>query len=365
MADAPLITFVLCSRNDQFQGDSLWRLSTTLNYLARQLAALGRLDQAEVIVTDWGSREPLRDAIPLTAQARSLVRFLTIPEQLAAEKQQDSPFGEVIAINAAVRRARGEYIGRIDQDTLVGRRFLEWFFDAAQRPSEPDGIDGLAMVANRRRIPYHFAVATPRFALVERYVEKWGGRGLLPEMIRPAKGRYWQCYIGILLLHRTLWEECEGYDESFLYYGYMEFDLFLRLLTKYKGMDLGPVVGCDFFHLDHVPAWRVRVKQARRENPIRTVEQPPTEMRPNGPGWGLADEDLRLEPSASTAVLSDADTTWSDGDRAALRRLTATSTVRTVGQITSDYAAAALDRLPRWSRQAIDTVAARVRLRNG
>ena len=38
--------------------------------------------------------------------------------------------------------------------------------------------------------------------------------------------RYWQCYIGILLMHRKLWGIAGGYDESFIYYGYMEFDFF-------------------------------------------------------------------------------------------------------------------------------------------
>lgn len=342
-----LITFVLCSRNDQFQGDSLWRLGTSLNYLARQLAALGRLGNAEVIVTDWGSVEPLRDATLLTDDARSLVRFLTVPTALATEQQQDSPFAEVIAINAAVRRARGDYIGRIDQDTLVGRRFLTWFFDAAENPADGPGIDTLAMVSNRRRIPYHFAVATPRFPLVERYVDTWGGRGLLPRMIQPAKDHYWQCYIGILLFHRTLWEACEGYDERFLYYGFMEFDLFLRLRTKYDGMDLGPVVGCDFFHLDHVRAWRVRVKQTRRENDlVRSLDEPPPQMQPNGPGWGLADHDLPLEPG--TAGLTADEARWSPGDRTQMLRLTAVSTVLTAGQFVSDYARALIERLPQY-----------------
>jgi glycosyltransferase involved in cell wall biosynthesis len=344
MADIK-ISFILCSRNDQFQGDSLWRLSTTINHVARQLALLGRLDEAEVIVSDWGSEGvTLRDAAVLTEQARRITRFLTVPPALAKEKQQDSPFGEVIAINAAARRARGDYIGRIDQDTLVGPRFLRWFFDSIEATQPAFPIQTTAMISNRRRIPYHFAVRTPRFPLVERYVETLGPR-VLPAMAAADPQRYWEVYIGIVLFHRDLWADCEGYDESFLYYGYMEFDLFLRLLTTYGGADIGPLVGEDFFHLDHVPAWKVWRTVARKINVMRRPgeNEPPT-MRPNGPGWGLADHDLPLQPADSTApVLTDA--VWRRGDSAKLATLTVLSTASTIGQIARDNAKPWLGRL--------------------
>src|SRR3546814_15939568 len=85
----------VCSSDlDQFQGDSLWRLGTSLNYLARQLAALGRLDDAEVIVADWDSTETLRDATVLTEEARRIVRFLTVPPELAKGQQKGHPRSE-------------------------------------------------------------------------------------------------------------------------------------------------------------------------------------------------------------------------------------------------------------------------------
>ena len=127
----PLLSLVLCSRNDAYMGNSRWRLETTLNYIARRLEAIGRSSDVEVLVTDWGSDVPLRDEVSLVPAARDLVSFVTVPRPLARRLQRDSPFPEVLALNAAVRRARGAYVGRIDQDTLVGERFLRWFFAAA------------------------------------------------------------------------------------------------------------------------------------------------------------------------------------------------------------------------------------------
>ncbi len=337
MADTK-ISFVLCSRNDQFQGDSLWRLGTSINYVARQLAMLGRLDEAEVIVTDWGSETvPLREAVALTEDARRITRFITVPPVLAKEKARDSPFAEVFAINAAVRRARGDYIGRIDQDTLVGRRFLTWFFDSVEASTGRFPLQTTAMISNRRRIPYGFAVRTPRFPLVERYVTTFGQR-VLPTMVALFAESYWEVYIGIILLHRDLWADCEGYDESFLYYGFMEFDLFMRLFTKYEGIDIGPLVGEDFYHLDHMPAWIMWFKLDRKTNVMRRpgLNEPPT-MRPNGPAWGMSDHDLPLEPAAPTApVLTDE--LWRPRDVGKLATVSAVSAAGALVQIARSYA---------------------------
>jgi len=333
---APRLSLVLCSRNDQFQGDSLWRLETTLNHAARQAAALGRLEQVEIVVADWGSRQPLRDAVRLSEQAARIVRFVTVPLALAEEKQRDSRFAEVFAINAAARRSRGDYIGRIDQDTLVGRRFLAWFFAAIEGGGAGFPLDASVMISNRRRIPYHFAAATPPFPVVERYVSSFDR--VLPRMALPLSDNYWECYIGILLMHRRLWEECGGYDESFIYYSYMEFDIFLRLATRYPGVDLGALVGHDFHHLDHVPSWLTWNATTRKENVMRTPDAPPPEFCPTGADWGLAGHPLAPEPvSGRIPVLAGREVEWSRSRWPLFARLTCVSSAMTVAMVFRDH----------------------------
>lgn len=334
-ASAPLLSLVLCSRNDNFQGDSLWRLETTLNHVARQAAELGRLSAIEVIVADWGSDEPLRDAVRLSDDAAQIVRFLTVPVELAKEKQRDSRFAEVFAINAAARRSRGEYVGRIDQDTLVGRHFLAWFFRAVEAGGADFPIDASVMISNRRRIPYHFAVRRPSFPVVERYLS-WLDRRL-PKMELTVSDNYWECYIGIVLFHRRLWDECGGYDESFIYYSYMEFDLFLRLRMRYQGVDLGEIVDCDFYHLDHVASWLTWQSNNRIENIMRTVDSPPPEFCPSGPDWGLARYPLTLEPIPSRGRgLSARDAGWKVSHWPELLWDSAVSVIGTLGFVVRD-----------------------------
>jgi hypothetical protein len=346
----PRLSLVLCSRNDQWQGNSLWRLEVTLNYTARQAARIGRLDDLEIVVADWGSTDTLSDNVRLGPEAARIVRFLNLPKDLTDEKQQDSPFAEVFAINAAVQRSRGDYVGRIDQDTLVGHRFLEWFFATIESPDPPFPVESTAMIANRRRIPYAFASRCLPYALVERYVDRLRTR--LP-LMRPAPPeRWWECYIGIVLLPRKLWEAVRGYDETFIYYGHMEFDLYLRLLQQFEGIPLETVVDCDFHHLDHVQTWAVWRTVTRTLNPARSPENPPPEVCPNGEDWGLTGYDLPTIPARADRALPDDEATWRSTLEPRLALAIATSTAQTLWWRSLDRARFTAGRVKRRLRAA-------------
>ena len=254
-----------------------WRRRSTTPRARRPIS--GRLDDVEVIVADWGSEEPLRDAVRLSEEAARIVRFLTVPVDLAREKQRDSRFAEVFAINAAARRARGDYIGRIDQDTLVGRHFLEWFFRARSN----DGgaafpLDASVMISNRRRIPYHFAVRRPSFPVVERYVSWFDRR--LPTMALTVSDNYWECYIGILLFHRRLWDGVRGIRRELHLLQLHGVRPLPAAAHEVPGRQPGRDRGHDFHHLDHTPAWltwhvtRVRRTSSARPRPRRRSSVP-------------------------------------------------------------------------------------------
>jgi hypothetical protein len=298
-SDRCALSLILCSRNDQYQGNSLWRLQTALNYACQQVRDLGREDDVEIIVSDWGSEIPLRDVIALTPEGARLVRFLTIPPEIARIEQKDSPFPEVLALNAAARRASGEYIGRIDQDTLVSRRFFETFFWLREKRRLLVPLESAVMISNRRGIPYRFAARCPSLWVVDRYL-RWFGR-FLPLTSRPAPHRFYHVFIGILLLHRDIWYECGGFDERFIYMDYMELDMTFRLASTYQVINLGELVDYAFYHLDHE---RPRVSRhvnryERKANPIGSLDNMPGELCPSGMDWGLYNHRLDVLPSSS------------------------------------------------------------------
>ena len=165
---------------------------------------------------------PLRDVIKLTPAARRVVSFILVPPEIGRPLQKDSPFPEVLALNAAARRAKGAYIGRIDQDTLVGKRFLEAFLGAVEGSQAIELPTKPAMFfANVRMVPYRFTVRCPPLWMVERYIERMCSK--LPLEIG-KHAPFYCASVGIWLLPQVMWHECGGYDESMLYMNSMEID---------------------------------------------------------------------------------------------------------------------------------------------
>jgi len=289
----PALSLILCSRNDEYMGNSRWRLQTTLNYAADQIEALGRTDDVEILVTDWGSDVPLREVLELTTAAARMVSFILVPPQIARPLQKDSPFPEVLALNAAVRRASGAYIGRIDQDTLVGRHFLDVFLgfaDGSQTIDVPD--EPVMFFANVRLVPYRFAVRCPPLRMVERYIEQLGGS------LQLEIDRRWPFYhssVGIWLLPQALWRECGGYDESMLYMNAMEIEMIQRLRLKYAIVDIGRIVDFDFYHLEHYHPWVPRRSSVYRKTNRYDNRIPPETLHPNDEDWGLAQYPLSTD----------------------------------------------------------------------
>jgi hypothetical protein len=281
-------------------GNPRARLQTALNYLAQNVVEVGREGDVEVIVADWGSEIPLHTVTQLTLTASRLVSFVVIPPDLAGEVQKDSPFSEVHALNAAVRRAKGQYIGRIDQDTLVGKRFLQMFFEMCEGARSLDvPLDSALLFANRRSIPYRFASRDPSLWAVDRYL-RWFGQYLKVENhLHKKNPRLFYCsYVGIWLLHRNLWEECGGYDERLIYMNEMESDMAARLMSKYKMVNLGELVDYDFYHLSHYHPRAVYQAAAHRKvNTKKGHEkgdtQPPP-LHPNSEDWGLLRHPLEV-----------------------------------------------------------------------
>jgi hypothetical protein len=274
-------------------GNSRWRLETALNYLGEQAAMLGLgTGDLEILVADWGSEKPLHDAVVLAPEAHRLTRFIHVPSSLARAREGDSPFPEVLALNVAARRAGGDFIGRIDQDTLIGSRFLRWFFDHA-----PDS--NALYFANRRELPYHFAAASPPLGTVQFFVTEYGERMPVLRTNKFTGHVFWTSWVGIWLASRAIWHEAAGYDERLLYYNWMETDMILRLRETHPVVDLGAETGWDFYHLEHYHPIRSRlVRGHARTNPGIDISARIAERRPSGDDWGLARNALACVPAS-------------------------------------------------------------------
>ncbi|WP_337286879.1 hypothetical protein [Candidatus Methylomirabilis sp.] len=310
----PALSLILCSRNDQYMGNSRWRLQTTLNYVAQRVHELDREEDVEVLVADWGSDIPLREVVELSPAAARMVSFILIPPGIARDLQQDSPFPEVLALNAAARRAGGEYIGRIDQDTLVGKRFLQYFFDLYEGRRQLDvPLTSALLFANVRMVPYRLSVRCPSFWTIDKYINCFWRFLKIQFTSRITFYRY---SVGIWLLHRDLWNACGGYDERMIYMNDMEVNMIERLMKNHKVVNLGKLVDYDFYHLEHYhPLAPRRSSTYRMVNPWSPFAQPDI-CHPNGPDWGLVQypfETLPCSPDRNkdeTATLRQSPLEW-------------------------------------------------------
>jgi hypothetical protein len=92
-------------------------------------------------------------------------------------------------------------------------------------------------------------------------------------------------------MHRKLWHECRGYDERLIYWGWLEGDLGYRLSQRYELVNLGPLVGHDFYHLEHaqqrVPGNSKRLNKQQHSDHVYAA---------NNDRWGLGGCQLELQP---------------------------------------------------------------------
>ena len=302
----PVLSLILCSRNDNYMGDSRWRLQTTINLTAQNVHELGREEDVEIMVADWGSEVPLHTVLELSPVAVRMISFVIIPPALANEVQKDSSFSEVHALNSAARRINGQYIGRIDQDTIVGKRFLNAFFDLYEGTQTLEvPLNSALLFANRRDIPYRFAVRRSSLTHVNSFIRLFGPILKVCNINPHWPDVFWTSATGIWLLHRDVWNECGGYDEKLIYYNWMEVDMILRLAKKYTIVDLGKLVNYDFYHLDHFrfyspfettsfSALSIRSFHNHMINPVIDLSKPPSEFHPNSAHWGLMQHPLEV-----------------------------------------------------------------------
>ena len=246
-----ILSLILCSRNDSYMGNSRWRLETSINLALLNAKKANFLDNLEIIVSDWGSKKPLSKVLLLIPEAEGRVKFFYTPPEIAKFKQKDSKFPEVIALNAAARRANGEYIGRIDNDTVVGSNFFLKFHRLYKNNSHNEfDLSKSFLFVERKSIPYRISCLSLNLNFILVYINLFSGL-LKLESAKDWGRKFWWSPVGIMMFHQSIWHATKGYDERLIYWGWMEGDLALRLGQKHKIVEFSKYVGHDFYHLEH------------------------------------------------------------------------------------------------------------------
>jgi hypothetical protein len=276
------LTFVFSARNDNYMGNFMYRLTSAINFLARNLELVGYLDRVEFLVADWNSDSPLQPALPLSQAAARVTRFVRIPPALAKTVlPPDQIFHAAVSFNSVIRRAAGKYVMMLDSDALVPRHSLRALFDLLEgRSGMPVDLEQTYFVADRRHVPWEKVQSEPTLQGWNDYLTTHGAE--LP--VDPGMPGLAICQGG-WLAHRDLWHGCRGYDERLAYWGWIDAELALRITQKHPWAQLSSV-GVQIFHMEHWP--RNRPRAHAKANPT-VVSQ---DYAVNDANWGMGDKPL-------------------------------------------------------------------------
>lgn len=302
------ISYIVASRNDSYCGDSVGRLQTTLNHTGDILAKHNVLDKSEIILSDWASPEAnggLINVLRLNKNTKSIIKIVETPHDIAQRHQGDSPFSEVHAMNVGLRKSEGRFFARIDQDTLIGERFINWFYNEFHEKDY--GFDWPLVAFSGRRNLSSSQSENPQEWIYNdsksREVEICHPNNLYSKLVANGKNifLFYGGAVGIMIVERDLYIREKGFNEEFVYMNNMDTEFMNRLRNFTKFYNLGLKVDSDFYHLNHSreeaaandvtqPHASETGKRKTNSNLIRNQQ-----FANNNPdNWGLEGEDLLI-----------------------------------------------------------------------
>jgi len=278
---------MMSGRNDNYLGNFRYRIATSLNYVARNAARLGRLDDLELLVVDWGSETPLRHVLPLTREAAAVTRFLEVnTDTCRAETPEGLTLSAPKAVNAAARRAKGQFLSISPADILFAQMPLMGLLEllSGHVPTCFDITEAMLLVG-RLRIPWQICEREPSLEEWDRYLQ-----------LHTRQIPYSNDFPGLaggatqLIFHRRLYAALGGIDEQLSFWGWSDIELGLRTAQRHPVVDLLPF---GVFAYDMTQRPDVRKEGIQRFNP-HTVR---LDFTANDANWGLAAYDVPSYPA--------------------------------------------------------------------
>jgi len=214
-SSAPLVSIVLCSRNDTYAERMLERQQLALNVLAEQMCSLPFL--AELIVVDWNSpadKPDLEDALHWPSFGeKTTVKIISVPGQFqAAYKDSElQPFNAAAAWNVGIRRARGKFILPKAADTIYSNPLFQWLAKGNMNDHSMyrcDRYDVAPSVLDLESRKAHDVLASCESNIVERHVRLPVHPGYgIPDLHTNGAGDF-------ILMARSFWHEIRGFEEA-------------------------------------------------------------------------------------------------------------------------------------------------------
>ena len=207
----------------------------------------------EIIIVDWGSETPL--------ELPSFVKHIHIPPELASKYNKDSRFALNISSNVGFRRATGDFIFYMGNDTFCTKELLDY---VSRRCSKD-----IFYVIPRRHVESPEKMDVFQQSKVS---TRWGASGA------------W-------VAHRNIWNTLKGFDQKFIYYGFIDREIVWRAQIYGFGIRIMPLE-MSVYHVKHHYC-SMRATGRDNERIFSKEELTPTRYDVNDENWGLWDENIK------------------------------------------------------------------------
>jgi hypothetical protein len=286
VVSSKLLSVVVVGRNDEYLGNFKYCISTCLNYLARGLKDLGRLDDVEILVTDWGSDVPLAKVLPLSPEAGHICSFVYVPPAITFTVRPDGGFCDSWAVNAALRRGKGKFLMLSIADCLFPRHSLQALLDLLDGKVDVfSDVNSILFLLPRYQVPWEIVRREPTLEEWDRYLLLTAG-SLPHDQGLPGLG----IATAGQMMHRSIWHECYGHNEQLVGAAWTDAELTLRITQCYPWMDLSNI-GVSVFHMAHWPHNRPMTWPNAVINPHVVSST----FAANDENWGLGNYELDVK----------------------------------------------------------------------
>lgn len=286
-------TFLYVTRNDNYCGDSPLRFKTSLLNLVSQLSKFEYLKKhVEILIVDWNSDIPIKNH-PYLQNFNSnniIIHYLIIPPTIASKYNKRGPVSEVHAYNVGVRFSSGKYILRMDQDILIGHRFLQYLID--KEPNEKE-----LLWSPRRDIPPNEYLSQELQNLLyndpSTFVFQLSNRipiwPVTEQNVSIANLLNGNGAVGIFGFSKNIWCTIGGYNENLTGWGHMEVEMKKYfLIHNCYWTNLHEILDYNFFHIYHT----THTSQERQNNNLDIFPE-----RNQINTWGLIEDIHELQIS--------------------------------------------------------------------
>lgn len=312
--NAPYLSIVVTTRNDDHGGNQRHRFQTFLDHLSDMCA---RHDlKAELIVVEWNpdpSRPSLGETLRWPDPLRLPARVIVVPPEVHRRYRhaEKLPLFQMLAKNVGIRRAQGEYVLATNIDILFSNELAAWLARGELQADCYYRIDRHDV--GETTIPQELSRDEVLDFCARHVVRVQGQHGTYARGEQPPGGDSNRLHTNacgdFTLMARTQWERLKGYPEFQLWSIYLD-GLLLHAAhaAGLKQTILRPPQ--RIYHIEHSLGWAV-TQDTIAERPsldyrkdylplCQEMLQNGQTLNVNSEDWGLRDRELReYEPGLS------------------------------------------------------------------